>query len=322
MNKRIKSIYRSVGSKDFFLIQGTSLDGIHDGFVFADFKTRKTFTISPELHSSITPEEVLNLSFSSPKHTNWESTLREDYEFGFSIIKNEIEHNKINKAILSRKKVENKRINVNNLFLDLCNNYKSSHVFLTETPCGQLWIGATPETLLEKKDGGYETMSLAGTKDSIDLKWTEKEYSEQRIVTSAIAEELFKFDINPKIEDLETVKAGAVFHLRNKIKFETKESSITIAKALHPTPAISGNPKKQAISTINIAENHEREYYCGFGGIVQNGEIEILFVNLRCASISNNQICLYMGGGITRDSELSKEWEECDRKAASLLRFL
>mgnify|MGYP001322027481 FL=1 len=121
---------------------------------------------------------------------------------------------------------------------------------------------------------------------------------------------------------METVKAGAVFHLRNKIKFTTSESALTIANALHPTPAISGNPKNQAISTIKIAENHEREYYCGFGGIVKNGEIENLFVNLRCASVSNNQICLYVGGGITKDSELSKEWDECDRKATSLLRFL
>lgn len=322
MSKKVKCLYRKVGSSKIKLVEGVWLDGISDGFVFSDFKKVKTFTICPETHRSITPEEVLDLTFCLKKTTDWESTLREDYEFGFSIIKNEIEHKHINKAILSRKKVKNQKVNVNDLFLKLCQNYKTSHVFLTETPGGECWIGATPETLLEKKEEGYETMSLAGTKESADVDWTEKEFSEQRIVTNAIIGELFKFNINPYIGKLETVKAGAVFHLRNKIKFTTRESALAIANALHPTPAISGNPKKQAISTIKIAENHEREYYCGFGGIVKNGEIENLFVNLRCASVSNNQICLYVGGGITKDSELSKEWDECDRKATSLLRFL
>lgn len=322
MSKKVKCLYRKVGSSKIKLVEGVWLDGISDGFVFSDFKKVKTFTICPETHRSINPEEVLDLTFCLKKTTDWESTLREDYEFGFSIIKNEIEHKHINKAILSRKKVKNQKVNVNDLFLKLCQNYKTSHVFLTETPGGECWIGATPETLLEKKEEGYETMSLAGTKESADVDWTEKEFSEQRIVTNAIIGELFKFNINPYIGKLETVKAGAVFHLRNKIKFTTRESALAIANALHPTPAISGNPKKQAISTIKIAENHEREYYCGFGGIVKNGEIENLFVNLRCASVSNNQICLYVGGGITKDSELSKEWDECDRKATSLLRFL
>jgi isochorismate synthase len=322
MVKKLKVLYRSVGSKDIKFIEGLPKAGIHDGFVFSNFKKNKTFTIKPEVYQSISSKELLDLSFVTKKETNWESTLREDYEFGFSIIKNEIDHNKINKAILSRKKVKNQKVNLKELFLNLCENYISSHIFLIETPEGEVWIGATPETLMEKKENGYETMSLAGTKESNEADWTEKEFSEQRIVTNAILGELFKFNINPDVGKLETVKAGAVYHLRNRIKFDTKESTLTIANALHPTPAISGNPKEQAISTIKIAENHNRDYYCGFGGIVQNGEIENLFVNLRCANVSSNQICLYVGGGITKDSELSKEWAECDRKATSLLRFL
>jgi isochorismate synthase len=322
MGNKLKVLYRSVGSKDIKFIEGLPKEGIHDGFVFSNFKKNKTFTIKPEVYQSISSKELLDLSFVTKKETNWESTLREDYEFGFSIIKNEIDHNKINKAILSRKKIKNQKVNVKELFLNLCENYISSHIFLIETPEGEVWIGATPETLMEKKENGYETMSLAGTKESNEADWTEKEFSEQRIVTNAILGELFKFNINPDVGKLETVKAGAVYHLRNRIKFDTNESTLTIANALHPTPAISGNPKEQAISTIKIAENHNRDYYCGFGGIVRNGEIENLFVNLRCANVSSNQICLYVGGGITKDSELSKEWAECDRKATSLLRFL
>jgi isochorismate synthase len=165
-------------------------------------------------------------------------------------------------------------------------------------------------------------MSLAGTKQSKDIPWTKKEYEEQKIVTNSIVRELYKLNISPDVKELETVKAGAVYHLRNMILFESQEPIIDIANVLHPTPAISGNPKEQAIATIKIAENHSRSYYSGYGGPLNTNDLTHLFVNLRCASISQNQICLYVGGGITKLSDVEKEWEECERKAQSILNFL
>lgn len=320
--QKLKALYRFAGKSQIWFINGDASEKGDSGFVFSDFSKKKTFCIQPEIHKTITKEEVFSLIFSSKNETAWESTAKEDYEFGFSIIQNEIEHKHINKAILSRKSVKEIKVDVVKLFIDLCDNYKDSHVFLTETPDGDLWIGATPETLLEKEDEFFKTMSLAGTKADESIKWTEKEYSEQRIVTNAIVGELFKFNISPEVSDLETIKAGAVYHLRNQIKFETSESPLKIAESLHPTPAISGNPKQQAVSTIKIAENHDREYYCGYGGIVNGDKVDCLFVNLRCASVSKNQICLFIGGGITKSSQLENEWEECERKGQSLLRYL
>ena len=320
--QKLKALYRYAGDDQIWLIKGGYLENGEEGFVFNDFAKEKAFSILPEEHTKISIENVKTLKFESELETSWESTSKEDYEFGFSIIQNEIEHKHINKAILSRKKVLDNQVDSIELFLSLCNNYKESHIFLTETPSGEIWIGATPETLLENEGDTFKTMSLAGTKEALGVDWTEKEYSEQRIVTNAIVGELFKFNINPVVSDLETVQAGAVYHLRNRISFDASYNAIEIAKALHPTPAISGNPKQQAISTIKIAENHNRDYYCGYGGVIKGGQIEKLFVNLRCASISGNQMCLFVGGGITSGSQLEKEWSECDRKAHSFLRFL
>ena len=36
----------------------------------------------------------------------------------------------------------------------------------------------------------------------------------------------------------------------------------------------------------------------------------------------NNQVCIFIGGGITKKSQLDKEWEECERKGQSLLKYL
>lgn len=321
MAGRLKAIYRLGGSNEVFLIEGEKQDGIQSGFVFSDFKSQKTFSISPEKLEKVDLANLSGLTFNSNLETDWESSHQEDYEFGFTIIQNEIEHQKINKAILSKKKVFGCAINALELFKNLEAAYPNAHVFLTETPEGILWIGATPETLVTKNGQEFETMSLAGTKAE-EEEWTDKEYDEQRIVTNAIISELYQLEIDPEISDLETVKAGAVYHLRNKINFSANISAEKIASVLHPTPAICGNPKSQAMSTIKIAENHDRDFYCGFGGPYEMNGFTNLFVNLRCAAISGNQIALYVGGGITKDSVLENETRECERKAQSILKYL
>ena len=317
-----KALFKLANSKNISLVEGEFVEGVEDGFVFTDFLGEKKFTIKSERFLFVTKEEVLSLGFVAKNKTEWKTTLKEDYEFGFTIIQNEIDYNHINKAILSRKKSYDKNVNATTLFVKLCESYPDSHIFLTETIDGDLWIGASPETLLTDTKIELETMSLAGTKQSEDIPWTEKEYEEQRIVTNSIVGELYKLNINPDVKELETVKAGAVYHLRNRIAFKSLESIINIVNNLHPTPAISGNPKEQSIATIKIAENHSRSYYSGYGGPLNIKGLTHLFVNLRCAAISQNQICLYVGAGITKLSEVDKEWEECERKAQSILNFL
>lgn len=317
-----KALYKLANSASINIIEGEFVKGIEPGFIFADFSGNEQFTIQANKRSKLSVDEVNRLSIKATTSTEWETTSKEDYDFGFTIIKNEIDHKHISKAILSRKKVIDRSVNAIQLFLDLCASYPDSHIFLTETLAGDLWIGATPETLLSEFNGVFETMSLAGTKKELETPWTEKEYEEQRIVTNSIIGELYKVNVDPQLKDLETVKAGAVYHLRNRIIFNCQYPTIDVAQALHPTPAISGYPKNQAIATIKIAENHSRNYYCGFGGPYNQNGLTHLFVNLRCASISQNQICLYVGGGITKRSKLEEEWEECEKKAKSILNFL
>jgi len=93
-------------------------------------------------------------------------------------------------------------------------------------------------------------------------------------------------------------------------------------EALHPTPAVAGQPKEDAIRFIKELEPHDREYYTGFlGPINKDREID-LFVNLRCAKITPTSLSLYVGGGITLDSDPADEWDETRWKAESLLKIL
>ena len=40
-----------------------------------------------------------------------------------------------------------------------------------------------------------------------------------------------------------------------------------------------------------------------------------LYVNLRCMQIKNQNVLLYVGGGITKDSNAEAEWEETVHKS-------
>ena len=324
-------IFRLAGEKNCTFVSGEAMKvgelNNESGFIFTDFIRKNAFLIAPKTLISGLWNDIKNklpLDIFVPKNPSEEaSTDKDSYDFGFRIIKNEIEFKKITKAVLSRKMVFNTSSNAINIFDQLTTNYPTSHIYLVKTPSGDVWIGASPETLITEKDQKASTMSLAGTKKDLDTNWTEKEYNEQKIVTSTILEGLKELEIATEVSELETVEAGAVYHLRNIISFCTKNHSVTeIAETLHPTPAISGSPKSAAYSTIKIAEPHDREYYCGFGGPLNLNNSSTLFVNLRCAKITTNQTTLFVGGGITEKSVFEDEWKECERKAQSLLRFL
>ena len=47
-----------------------------------------------------------------------------------------------------------------------------------------------------------------------------------------------------------------------------------------------------------------------------------LYVNLRCMQVFKDKVSLYIGGGITKDSQPTAEWEETLRKAETLQRVL
>ena len=47
-----------------------------------------------------------------------------------------------------------------------------------------------------------------------------------------------------------------------------------------------------------------------------------LFVNLRCARISLNEIQLFVGGGITEKSNAEQEYEETEIKSQTLLSII
>jgi isochorismate synthase len=194
-------------------------------------------------------------------------------------------------------------------------------------------LGATPETLLNIEGTSFKTMSLAGTQVDIQNKpliWKSKELEEQLLVTNFIENQLVDIAVNLNTDKTETVKAGNLLHLRTKVSGDLNNSSSLeeLIRALHPTPAVCGLPRELARTFLFENENYDRSFYTGFLGELNlqdskdTAKSSALFVNLRCMRIQNNKATIFVGGGITKDSNASNEWEETVSKAKTMKRML
>lgn len=239
---------------------------------------------------------------------------------------NAIIEKKIKKAVFSRiKKVKFDESKTDLLFDSLCNAYPNAFVYLISGEEVGTWIGASPETLLHVFSTSAFTMSLAATKPLSEKEspWGQKEQLEQAYVTDFIQEKLLGIGIKQlEINGPYNVEAGPVIHLRTDITFDIENQKIIdVAQKLHPTPAISGLPQKEAIELINFREVHEREFYTGMIGVISPKSTS-LYVNLRCCQIQKGNTYLYLGGGFTAESVPELEWEETENKSRTLLNIM
>lgn len=226
------------------------------------------------------------------------------------------------------------------VFKNLLNVYNTAFVYCWYHPKIGLWLGATPETLIQIEEKRLSIMALAATQlfnGSINVDWNDKEMEEQQVVTDFIIERLKPFVENIQVSNPQTVKAGHLLHLKTMVtanlKYKTPKHDLI--NALHPTPAVCGLPQDKAKEFILNNEQYDREYYTGFLGELnlekdftrsakrnienrafrKSKSITQLYVNLRCAQIYKNTIIIYVGGGITKQSKPEQEWIETVNKS-------
>lgn len=286
-----------------------------DGFVLTDFNQTKIYGFKAN-----EGEGTISFSSETPYVIN-----ESDYLNQATTFISEIEKQHLNKSVFSRIKAvdfEGEKAEV--LFDRLCKAYPAAFVYLASSEMFGTWVGATPEILLEVGGSNFKTMSLAGTKKATDeTPWREKETLEQAYVTDFILNELGGL----RISDIQqkgpyTFSAGPVKHLRTDLHFSSETvNGLKLAQVLHPTPAVSGLPRKEALQLIASIEKHERGFYSGCIGWTKNNKSR-LFVNLRCCQIQAQKAYLYLGGGFTIDSKPSEEWEETENKSKTLLNIL
>ncbi len=326
-------------------IQWKSIHDISEkkGFVMAPFDTRngkRYIMIKPDIAFEGDPgKEVLDQVRSLPSNPqpDWDIaspvvTDKEEYMRQVKTIRKQISTGHFQKTVLSRIKVVqgNYLAYARKIFDDTCRRHPNAFVYLFKSD-QHFWLGASPEPLLRLQDGIASTVSLAGTRNHslANMKlgnWTMKEVLEQEYVTRYIHDILREFNVKDyRVTSPYVKKAGDLVHLRTDFSFryaQVKHRIWELLDSLHPTPAVAGQPKDEAISFIKQLEPHDREYYAGFLGPMISDDSVDLFVNLRCMRITPDYLSLFIGGGITLESMPEDEWEETQWKAKSLLSII
>ncbi|WP_243739421.1 isochorismate synthase [Flavicella sediminum] len=293
-----------------------------EGFVFAPFDANKTaYVLQVDTAISATYDFTIITDHSS---TN-ESLAAEKAHI--ELVKDTIsflKENDISKIVVARPKEVSLNSNFIAVFQQLLTKYPTAYVYVWYHPKIGLWLGATPETLVEIKQGNFKTMSLAGTQKfegSVDVQWGEKELEEQQMVTDYVLSNLKEVTNSLAHSTVKTVKAGSLLHLKTDITGELKKefSLEKLIKTLHPTPAVCGFPKELAKDFILKNEGFDRSYYTGYLGAFNRNNCSSLFVNLRCMEVVNTQtVRLYVGGGITAKSDPRNEWLETVAKTRTI----
>lgn len=238
--------------------------------------------------------------------------------------KEAIRSGRLKKLVIARSILMKKVVDALQLFRHLLSLYPNAMVYFWHDPKAETWVGATPEQLFSVHSGRLTTMALAGTlpyDEHGSYSWGDKEKKEQGWVREALQSDLENLfaSSDVKCSEMFTRRAGNLVHLCNEFTVDSLNINITeLVKKLHPTPAVGGIPVAEGLRFLVDHENLNRSYYAGFLGPVGGEDHIDLYVNLRCAQMTQEGLLLYVGAGITLDSDPEKEWQETENKAKTL----
>lgn len=209
-----------------------------------------------------------------------------------------------------------------------------AYLFATDLPDGGTLVGASPELVVSRTGRTVALHPLAGSAarspdPAVDaaraaaLGRSAKDLREHALVVDAVVEAL-----RPLCRGLDVPAAPSVvgtarmWHLGTRITGELADpavTALTVAEALHPTPAVCGLPRDAARQAIAELEPFDRGFYSGLVGWVDAAGDGEWALSLRCAEVRGRELRLFAGAGIVSASEPAAELAETRAKFRTLL---
>jgi salicylate biosynthesis isochorismate synthase/menaquinone-specific isochorismate synthase len=213
--------------------------------------------------------------------------------------------------------------------------FPSCFCFCVGTPEAS-FIGASPELLIRRRGAVAATLALAGsTRRSADpavddhlgeqMMRSDKVRSEHDIVAKRIERTLRPHSVWGEAADEPVLaRVANIQHLATPIRAQLADarSAIELAGALHPTPAVGGEPREEGLALIDRLEELDRGWYAGPVGWMDAAEDGEFCVALRSALLRDREARLYAGCGIVAGSEAESELAETEIKFDALLPLL
>lgn len=309
------------------------------GFVFVPFDVSENLPVV--LFEDLEIEEVCGHQDFVDLHSSEcpYGSASVSYQQEFSAFHDAIVEGKFEKLVLARADevlLDGEQFDLERTFFRLEALMPSACVYMLNLSNGNIWLGASPEVLVHSSPSETWTMALAGSvannlSNTDPESFGTKNLEEHLVVVSYISSILERIGFPYTKSPIETVPAGKVRHLRSTFKIDEKlkeEQLAELVGLLHPTPAVAGLPKTDAIRFIKKNESLRRDYYAGFFGFWQVKGETSLYVNLRCSNIqySYNDANLvgriFAGGGIMPSSKCEEEWRETQLKQSAIRQVL
>ncbi len=198
------------------------------------------------------------------------------------------------------------------------------------------FLGASPELLVRREGARLSTIALAGSSRRSSDPTLDAHLAEQ-LLRSASHREEHRIVVERIVRDLgehalwvsaapepSLVRVANIQHLATPIRAQlaSDRDAIELAGLLHPTPAVGGEPREQAIGAIPALEGLDRGWYAGALGYCDGRGDGEYFVALRCALLRERIAHCFAGNGIVRGSDPAAELAETEIKLQAILPLL
>lgn len=243
----------------------------------------------------------------------------------------------LKKVVLARESrlIYEKPIEIERVLQNLMKMQSESFIFAFESN-GDCFIGASPERLIKKYGENVFTTCLAGSiprgKTEEDdhilgetLLHDQKNLTEHQYVVDMIKEAMEESCTEVELpNEPQLMKMRDIQHLYTPVIGKTREdaSLLALVDRLHPTPALGGLPKREAVEKIREAEELDRGFYAaplGWMDFRGNGEYAVA---IRSGLIQGNEASLFAGCGVVQDSNAESEYQETKIKFRPMLTAL
>lgn len=196
------------------------------------------------------------------------------------------------------------------------------------------FIGASPELLVAREGSRFALAPLAGTAPRGPDPEQDRRLGDALLASpkDRIEHEIVVDDAVRRLTGLVTTierppvpqlhRFATVQHLATPISGTTESRLLELTAALHPTPAVGGSPRSEALAFIDKMEGIDRGWYAGGIGWAEAGGDGEIALALRSALIRGDHVTVYAGNGIVADSDPAAELDETRLKLRPMLELL
>lgn len=289
-------------------------------------RNRSTVFFSPKILQTSYEDKSYPLTTFPPFEKRVDTPSQEDWEKGVLDVLEKIKKKQLQKVVLARRTtlIFRKEINPFDILKHLKRKNLHATLFFIQFSKEVTFLGVTPEKLYSRHQNLLWIDALAGTSPrgkTAALLHSMKQRKEFSLVKEFIQEKLATLceEMHWQQEDT-IVKTAHIQHLYNQLEARLKKnlSDQELIALLHPTPAIGGFPQHEALSYLRKKEPFERGHYAAPIGWLSSEETH-LSIAIRSALIRGNEMHLFAGAGIVKNSHPQKEWNELDSKLSNFL---